>query len=133
METPFAEIAWNFNPLKEDFVLPVLGEKAKIHHLSKSVLTAECINHLKQLRLFPHPIQLFVEPPYGYNPIHIDGQLPGHNLPSINWDLNTDRKGHMKWYKLKDGVRFPEAKLNDSGTTYLQFQEENCDMTHEQL
>jgi hypothetical protein len=131
MTEPFAEINWNFKPLKEDFVLPAWEPAGKIHFLNTSCLTPECISHLAQIQLFPFSIQLFVEPPHGYNPIHIDGTIKGNTLPSINWDLTTDRQGHMKWYELKEGIEFPKVKLTSSGTPYIQFQEKDCNVTHE--
>jgi hypothetical protein len=75
---------------------------------------------------------LFVEPPYGYNPIHIDGFDNSHNRPAINWDL-TAGQGHMKWFRLKDGVSVPNTKITTTGTPYLQFNENDCDMLHEHV
>lgn len=131
MNAPYAEINWDFNPLDENFEYPECDTVGRIHKLPRSCLSKECLAHLSQVRLYPFSIQLFVEPPNGYNPIHIDGSVRDHKLPSINWDLTTDRQGLMKWYKLKDGVEFPKVKINNSGTSYLQFNEAQCDVIHE--
>lgn len=132
MTTPYAEINWAFIPLKDTVVLPPWETKGRIHFLNRSCLTDECVTHLSQLNLFPFSIQLFVEPPFGYNPIHVDGFDSSHNLPAINWDL-THGQGQMKWFCLKDGVEVPKIKTTTSGTPYLQFKENECNMLHEHI
>ncbi len=127
MNNLFYEIDYQGKIVSDFFVLPQEPKTQKIFPIDINNDIAEELKFfLIKKFLFISNGYLFYTPPGYKSAIHVDG-ISLHQRPALNFVLNSNRLGIMKWYKLKDGISVPLPELTSNATMYLQVEENDTE------
>ncbi len=119
MNNLYHDIDFGGEIMSDSFVFPQTPASQKIFQLNiHSDISLELKLFLMTKFLSLNNAYLFYTPPKYTSAIHVDGTSL-HNRPALNFVLNEESIGVMKWYELKDGIPLPEADTTPHSTPYL--------------